>query len=101
LLASVNVPFAAPAAVGSNSISSVAVWPALSVSGNEAPLIEKPAPDTVADEIVTAEPPVELSVRLWVDGEFTFTLPNATIAELTLSVPGAVRLIVADEEPEL
>jgi hypothetical protein len=45
-----------------------------------------PAPLTVAELIVTPVVPVELSVRVCVEAEFTAMLPNAKAVELTPSV---------------
>lgn len=42
-------------------------------------------PVTVAALIVTAAPPVEVSVSDWVVGEFTVTLPKARLVALTVS----------------
>ena len=64
LLVKVNEPESAPAAVGSNCTVSVAVEFGLIVSGKVAPETVKPAPATVAALTVTAEEPVEDSVRV-------------------------------------
>jgi hypothetical protein len=86
LLTMVSVPLAAPAAVGSNWIVSVAVWFGFNVSGKLAPEIEKPVPFTVAELTVTAAVPVELKVIDCVVAVFTDTLPKLTLEELRLSV---------------
>jgi hypothetical protein len=64
----------------------VEVWPELKVIGKLTPDIEKPAPDTVAELIVTAASPVEDKVTVCVTDVFTATLPNVTLAVLRLSV---------------
>jgi len=63
-----------------------AVAPGSNVNGNVAPEIAKPTPVRVAALIVTVPVPVEDRISVWVDGELTGTLPNATFAALTLSV---------------
>ena len=86
LLEMVSVPLAAPADVGANWTVSVAVWPALSVSGKLAPEIEKPVPDSVAELMVTAAVPVDDSV---IDCEvvvLTATLLKLRLEELTVRV---------------
>jgi hypothetical protein len=64
LLVKVSEPEAEPAAVGSNCTVSVAVEFGLIVSGKVAPETVKLAPATVAALTVTAEEPVEDSVRV-------------------------------------
>lgn len=64
LLVKVNEPVSAPPAVGSNLTVSIAVEFGLIVSGKVAPETVKPAPATVAALTVTAEEPVEESVRV-------------------------------------
>ena len=64
LLVNVNEPESAPAAVGSNCTVSIAVEFGLIVSGKVAPETLKPAPATVAALTVTAEEPVDESVRV-------------------------------------
>ena len=64
LLVKVNEPVSEPAAVGSNCTVSVAVEFGFIVSGKVAPETVKPAPATVAAVTVTAEEPVEESVRV-------------------------------------
>lgn len=86
LLAIVNVPLAAPAAVGSNCTLSVAVWPELSVSGKVRPEIEKPVPASVAEFMVTATLPVEESVIDCEVGVLTATFPKLRVELLTASV---------------
>ena len=56
-----------------------------------APEIEKPAPVSVAELIVTAAAPVEVKVTVCVVAVFTATLPNVTVVVLRLS-PGVATL---------
>ena len=64
LLVKVKEPESVPAAVGSNCTVSVAVEFGLIVSGKVAPETVNPVPATVAALTVTAEEPVEDSVRV-------------------------------------
>jgi hypothetical protein len=86
LLASTNVPVAAPALAGSNCTVTLAVWFGFSVSGKVAPESEKPAPATVAELTVTAAVPVEESVIDCEVAELTLTLPKLRLEELTARV---------------
>ncbi len=52
-----TLPLAAPLTVGANNTEKDAVWPGVSVAGKLRPLRVKPAPLTVAAEIVTLVPP--------------------------------------------
>ena len=57
----------------------------------------KPVPDSVAELTVTAAVPEEVSVSVWVDVVFRFTLPNASVPALTVNcdeVPVPLRLTV-------
>ena len=73
----------------------------MSVTGNDDPEKEKPAPVTVAEFIVTAAVPVEVKVSDWVDVEFTVTSPKVTLAALIVNcglraaVPFPLRLTTA------
>lgn len=62
MLKIVNVPFAAPTAVGANFTWSVTVCFGFSVTGRTAPDTEKPVPLMRAESIVSAAVPVEVSV---------------------------------------
>jgi len=68
-----------PAAVGSNSRSSVADCPEVSVIGVVSPDIEKPVPLTAALLTVTGPVPLEVSFTVCVEGVFSVTSPNATL----------------------
>lgn len=61
----------------------------MSASGNVTPEIEKPAPVTVAELMVTELLPVEVKVMDCVVDVFTDTLPKLTLAELTFRVEAA------------
>jgi hypothetical protein len=64
----------------------VAVWFGFSVKGNVAPVMEKPAPVSVAELTVTAAVPVDESVMDCVVAELTATLPKLRFEELTARV---------------
>ena len=57
-----SVPLAAPAAVGAKLTLKLTLWLAVSVAGTDNPLTEKPAPLTLACEMVTEVPPVLVKV---------------------------------------
>lgn len=82
LLTMVNWPVAAPANVGSNWISSVAVWPEFRVIGKVAPESVKPAPVTPALSMMIGAEPVAVTVTDSVVGAFTATLPNEILPGL-------------------
>lgn len=62
LLLTVSVPVAAPTAVGANFTLSVTVCFGFNVIGNVAPDTVKPVPLIVAELIVSADVPVEVTV---------------------------------------
>ena len=78
----ISCPVAAPAVTGSNTTSSVAVWPGVRMRGKLAPDNEKPVPVTVARLIVMGSAPDAVKVTDCVTAEFTGTLPNATFVAL-------------------
>ena len=80
--------------MGSNCRSSVAVCPALSVSGVVTPVIEKPVPLIAAALMVTDPVPLDVSFTVCVAGELRLTLPKATVDEP--SVNPAVPVVVPD-----
>jgi hypothetical protein len=100
LLAIEMLPVALPAALGANTALNVAVLPAAIVSGAVIPVVLKPAPVTVTEEIVTvALPPfVRLTVcELLVP---VVTLPNAAVVGVAAScgcVPVPLNGIVSGE----
>jgi hypothetical protein len=110
LLTIVSCPVAAPAAVGSNCAVRTIACPGLSVTGNEDPETEKPAPVTVPELTVTAAVPEDVKVTDFVTAVFRATLPNDSAVALTVSVgmaafnctanpfetPPAVAVTVAD-----
>ena len=69
-------------AVGSNCTLSAIVWPGARVAGRVAPEIEKPVPDSDAALTVTGTVPVEERTTGCEIGEFTGTLPKATLEVL-------------------
>ncbi len=95
LLVSVTVPLTAPAAVGLNTISSVAVWPGFRVSGKLTPEIVYPAPLTEPALNVTAEVPDEVSVIDAVPVAPTATVPKLTVDVLRVSVGTAAPSLMA------
>lgn len=97
LLLIVSDPATAPVVIGAACTFSVTDFCGLSVSGKVAPLTVKPAPLTVAEEIVTAAVPVEVSVTGSIALDPTVTLPKFRLAGLTESV--AVPEAAADPEP--
>ena len=100
LLTSVIDPVTLPAALGPNAALNVAALPAAMVTGAVIPVVPKPVPETVTEEIVTvAEPPfVRLTVcELLVP---VVTLPNAAVfgvAANCASMPVPLKAIVAGE----
>lgn len=92
LLLIVTVPVSVAAAVGSNSRSSVAVCPAVRVSGVVTPDIVKPVPLIVAALMVTDEVPLDVTLTVCVEGVFRLTLPKATVAEPSVSAAVPVLL---------
>jgi hypothetical protein len=82
----VSAPVAVPATVGSNCTSKVTASPALSVSGNVAPDIVKPAPLSSADLTTTAAFPVEVKVTGCIDDVLNVTFPNGRLVELIVNV---------------
>jgi hypothetical protein len=100
LLEIVSDPVAAPARVGSNCAVSVAVWFGFSVTGNVAPDTLKPVPLTVAELIVSAAVPLEVSVSDCVEAVFRLTFPNERLLALNAIVGTAAfncraKLVVA------
>jgi hypothetical protein len=55
------------------------------VTGKVPPVIEKPAPDNVAEFTVTEVVPVDVSVTDCVAGELSTTLPKARLDVLTVN----------------
>ena len=82
LLARESCPDVAPEAAGSNCTLRVTVWPGARVIGRLAPVIEKPVPDSDAALTVTGTVPVEERTTGCETGEFTGTLPKATLEVL-------------------
>ena len=62
---------------------SAAVWLGFRVRGKLAPESENPDPEEVTELIVTDAVPVEESVMVCVETEFTETLPKLTLVALT------------------
>jgi hypothetical protein len=85
LLLIVTEPLAAPVLAGSNVTASVVVCPGFSVTGKLAPVIVKPVPDSVAELIVSAAVPEDVSVTVCVVVVLTVTSPNDSVVELSVS----------------
>jgi hypothetical protein len=100
LLTSCIDPVTLPAALGPNTASNVAALPAAMVTGAVIPVVLKPVPETVTEEIVTvALPPF---VRLMVCELFVpvVTLPNAAVVGVAANcacMPVPLKAIVAGE----
>ena len=82
LLVMVNLPVTAPAAVGSNLTVNAVVCPGFSVTGKVVPVTVKPVPEMVGALMVRGELPVELKVRVFVEGLVVPTPPNAKAVAL-------------------
>jgi hypothetical protein len=89
LLARESCPAAAPETEGSNCTLSAIVWPGARVIGRLAPEIENPVPDIDAALTVTGMVPVEERTTGCETGEFTGTLPKATLVVLMPRIPKA------------
>ena len=84
----VSVPLAGPVAVGSKLTLSEALWPAVSVSGVEIPLIVNSVLFTDTCEIVTLVPPVLVSISVMDGSPPTVTLPKLIVLGLSPKTPG-------------
>ena len=78
MLAIAIEPVALPVVVGLKFVVNVAEAPALIVIGIEAPLMLKPAPEVVAEVIVSVALPEFVKFTVCVPVEPTFTLPKLT-----------------------
>src|SRR5579863_4683669 len=87
VLTIISCPVAAPATVGSNVMSIDTGCPIASVSGNVAPVIEKPDPCTVAAATRIGSGPDAVSCTVCVTIVFSGTFPKAMLVALMLS-PG-------------
>jgi hypothetical protein len=100
LLTSVTDPVTLPAALGPNTALNVVALPAAIVTGAVIPVVLKPAPETVTEEIVTVElPPL---FRLTVCELFVpvVTLPNAAVVGVAANcgcVPVPLKGMVSGE----
>jgi hypothetical protein len=97
LLRIVKTPVTAPAAVGANFTVSFTAVDGFRVSGSDAPVMVKPAPDIDAAVIVTALVPVELKIKVCVAEEPTATLPKFRLVALNVSTAVAE----ASDEPRV
>jgi hypothetical protein len=85
LLLIVIWPLAVPAAVGLNCTCSAIDCVGASVTGRLLPTIVNPAPVIAAEFTVTADVPVDVSVKDWVVAVFTVTLPKLRLAAFTVN----------------
>ena len=82
-----KLPLAAPVLVGVKVAVYVTLWFAVRVSGKFSPLIEKAAALELTCEMVTDDPPALVSVSDKFVLLPTWTLPNARLVGLAVSVP--------------
>ena len=88
LLGIVNLPVAVPPTVGSNVTLRTVDCPGFSVTGKVEPVKVNPAPVIAGALMVSGWAPVELKVRVFVEGLVVPTLPNDT--EVALGVKTVV-----------
>lgn len=81
----VIVPLAEPLVCGVKTTLKLVLCPGLKVSGRVRPLIWKPAPLTVACEMVRLDAPEFVKVSVFVALSPTFTLPKVRVDGLALS----------------
>jgi hypothetical protein len=94
LLLIVIWPLDVPVTVGRNCTCNVIDCVGFSVDGRLPPTIVKPAPEMVAELIVTGEVPVAINVSDCVVAVFTVTLPKLKVAALTVNCGLGVALLV-------
>jgi hypothetical protein len=82
-----TLPLAAPLAVGLKSTVNEVLWPAVNVKGKDRPFRLNPLPLAVAAEIVRLDTPVLVSVSDKLVLLLTWTLPNARLVGVEVSVP--------------
>lgn len=86
--ATASDPLAAPPDCGANVTLKVAPCPGLNVTGGFTPVMLKPVPLGVIDEMVTAVPPLLLSVSDSVLLDPVATLPKVKLVGFALTAPG-------------
>jgi hypothetical protein len=84
-----SVVLAALAVAGAKRTVKGKLWFAASVTGTDSPLTKKPAPLTLACEMVTAVPPVLVRVPDLLALLPTCTLPKARLVGVAVNCPGA------------
>ena len=82
-----TLPLAEPLTVGSKRTVNDVLWPAVKVKGKDSALNLNPAPLAVAAEIVRLDPPVLVNVSDKLALLPAWTLPNARLVGLSVSVP--------------
>ncbi len=85
--ARLRLPLAEPAALGVNFTVNATLCPAAMLAGKASPLIEYAALLTLACEIVTALPPVLVTVSERLAWLPTWALPNAKVVGLEVTEP--------------
>ena len=83
-----RLPLTFPEPVGANFTEKITAWLGVNVVGSVNPTMEKPAPVTVACEMVTFDPPELVRVSDRLELLPTCTLPKARLAGLDESAPG-------------
>ena len=78
------LPVAAPATVGSNRTWILTAWPGASVTGTEGAASVKPVPVTVRPSIVIEPDPVDVSLIVCVEIEFSDTVPKFRLVGFTV-----------------
>lgn len=84
-----RLPLTAPATVGANLTENVTVCVGVKVTGSVSPVTEKPAPVTLACEMVTLTPPVLVKVSDRLELLLIWTLPKGKLTGFAESVPAA------------
>jgi hypothetical protein len=78
------LPVATPATRGSNATWMLTAWPGASVMGTAGAESVKPAPATVRPAIVIDPVPVDVSLIVCDEIEFSDTVPKFRLVELTV-----------------
>ena len=86
----VRLPVSAPAAFGANTTLKVTLWEIASVRGSVIPFSLNPVPLALAEEIVTADFPVFVSVSARVLEPPALTVPKLTLVRLAARTPAVV-----------
>ena len=101
LLVMEMLPEALPAVVGENFAVKEVDWPAAIVAGVERPVMVKPAPETLAWEMLMLAEPELVKVTVEEPDEPTFTLLKLTAAGLEVRLPCTPEPLSGIESVEL